>query len=799
MTAAKIPCFHCGEAIRGTAFQSLLQGSEQSFCCMGCQAAATTIDACGLGHFYQYRDQPSDPVIDRSTNDQTAFDGYNNPQVQAQFVSQKSDGQISFYLQISGITCAACVWLIEQRLKQLPGVSQAALNLSTHRLLVTLEASRTPVSDIFTALGALGYSAKPWQRTEKSTHFEQTQKDFIIRLGIAGIGLMQIMMNTTATYIGDIAWEYVHLLRWASLIFTLPVVLYAALPFYRAAIRDLKTGHFGMDVPVSLALILAFIPSAWATLSQTGETYFESVTMFTFFLLLGRFLEFRALLKLDHTGHGLDDLLPPFTQRWDKGEWQRVSSSELAVGDRILILPGEKIPADGTVLSGESEINAATFTGEFAPLSVAPGDAIQAGTLNTDGALEVSVTHSGQQSSMSHMLTLLDQAASYKPAIARLADTGASYFVIFILLLAAATGLIWLSIDATRAFWIALSVLVITCPCALSLATPVSVTASISALRQSGILPTQGEAFLQLKHIDTVIFDKTGTLTDGQYSLVETLSDHTETHLQVAAALEHYSSHPIAKAFTNADPSIVATEVMVHPNAGIEGTVMGNKYRIGTPAFCCVSDPTTPLSSTHDDVQWIALSVVGKQDVIAWFAIQDCLRVDAKIAVDTLRSRGLSLHLLTGDPSTQGNKIAAQLNIAHCHSGKTATEKMHYIKALQAEGHRVAMVGDGVNDAPAMACADVAIALSQGAELTQNSADIILMTPKLAPLATLMAHSYRTHRVIKQNLAWGLLYNGIALPFAVAGYVSPLIAAIGMSFSSLLVVVNALGLNRRLT
>ena len=797
MTVVTQPCFHCGETIKGQAFVARLQDSDQPFCCIGCQSAAVTIDACGLSDFYDYRDHRSEPLTDFPRDNLLDFNGYNIPDVQAQFVSVLSDGQISFYLQISGITCAACVWLIEQRIKQLPDVSQVALNLSTHRLHVTIDSPRTQVSDVFEALASLGYRAKPWQRSEKNDHLEQMQKDFMLRLGIAGIGLMQIMMNTTATYIGDIAWEYAQLLRWASLIFTLPVVLYAALPFYRAAIRDLKTRHFGMDVPVSLALILAFIPSAWATVTQTGETYFESVAMFTFFLLLGRFLEFRALLHLDRSSHGLDDLLPPFAQRWEDNNWVSVSSADLKAGDRIRILPGEKIPADGIISSGESQINAATFTGEFAPVPVVVGDSVQAGTLNTDGSLELSVSKNGQQSSMSHMLGLLEQAATYKPKIARLADKGASYFVIFVLVLSAATGLIWLSIDATRAFWVALSVLVITCPCALSLATPVSLTASISALRQSGVLPTQGEAFLQLNRVDTVIFDKTGTLTDGKYSLIHHVSDTPDSTYQIAAALESFSEHPIARAFGQPEQGVSATQVAVHANAGIEGWILGQRYRIGTATFC-LDSPVDPPHSNTDDVQWIVLSLADRQEIVAWFAVQDCLRPDAQQTVDALKAKGLWVQLLTGDPSRQGQLMAKELGISDVKIGQSASQKMATIKALQNDGHCVAMIGDGVNDAPALSCADVAIALSQGAELTQNSADIILLSPLLRPLVAMMDHSKATHRVITQNLAWGLMYNAIALPFAVAGYVSPLLAALGMSFSSLLVVLNALRLNRRL-
>lgn len=794
MTPSQTQCFHCGEPVLGHGYPAKIGDQDQLFCCIGCQSAALAINSYGLGEFYVYRDTNSERQIDSPRRKRTDFSAYDLNDIQASFVTEQPDGALFFFLQISGITCAACVWLIEQRLSQLTGVTQVVLNLSTHRLSVTLRPNQSLVSDIFAAVYDLGYSAKPWQVTEHHTHLEKLQKDFIIRIGIAGIGLMQIMMNTFATYLGDIAWEYENLLRWASLLFTLPVFFYAAMPFYRAALRDIRAGHFGMDVPVSLALILAFIPSVWATVNQSGATYFESVAMFTFFLLLGRFLEFRARLSLNRSGQGLDDLLPLFAHVKRANVWMDISSDKLTIGDIVVVKPGEKIPADGRVISGESQVNAATFTGEFTPVPVRIGDKVQAGTLNTDGLLTLSVTHAGGHSSMNQMLSLLEKAAAFKPKIARIADTGASYFVLFILALTVMTAIVWLTIDPDRAFWVALSVLVITCPCALSLATPVSLTASISAMRQLGVLPTQGEALTTLTRVDTVVFDKTGTLTLGEYRLTQQISVN-DNALNIAASLEQYSEHPIALAFKNPTENLNAVNVEIVANAGIEGSIDGHRYRIGTAAFCFTTPPEPPPAST-EGAQWIALSQPDSQTLIAWFEVQDSLRADARETVQGLINRGLSVHLVTGDPSNQGALLGQQLGITDIRTGATAADKLAYIAALQTQGKCVLMIGDGINDAPAMARADVAIAVAQGAELTQHTADILLLSQHLSHVLLVVDSSHKTHRIIAQNLAWGLIYNLVALPFAVMGFVTPWMAALGMSFSSLLVVFNALRLHR---
>jgi len=787
----KQPCFHCGLPVKYTRYQAELLGHTQWFCCTGCKLAAMTISDSGLSDFYTYRNQFSENAEGFQQRNPDEYSVYDDPEIQSEFVFTTDNVQ-QFSLQIEGITCAACVWLIEHSLHQLPDVKNASLNLSTHRLSIESTNPESKISNIFVTIQGLGYGAKPW-KPGNHQHLEKTQKDFLIRIGISGIGMMQVMMNTFAIYLGNIEPQFESLLRWASLILTLPVFFYAAVPFYRAALRDIKSRHFGMDVPVSIALILAFIPSVWATVTQSGDTYFESVVMFTFFLLVGRYLEFRSRLRLDQSGDGLDDLIPAVAHVFQGSIPNDIPSIKLKTGDIVEVRPGENIPADGIVISGESQINEASLTGEFNPVNIQPGHMVRAGTINTDGLFQLEVTQAGQQSTVSQMLTLLEKAASQRPKIAEIANKGASYFVLMVLFLSFATGIFWLFIEPDKAFWIAVSVLVITCPCALSLATPVSITSSITALRKLGILLTRGEALTELNKVTTVIFDKTGTLTKGEFSLSEMiiLCDKTETEiLAIASALESRSEHPISAAF-NTDTELPLSRVEVRSNKGVLGFDGATEYRIGAIDFCLDQFYNTP-----DDRQWIALADATNQKLLAWFQLNDVIRVDADALISKLNNMNLNIQLVTGDPSNEGLRLGKELGIDTVKTGLSAEAKFLYIQQLQQAGESVLMIGDGINDAMALSVANTSIAMASGTELSKNSADFILLNNQLIPVFYCIKIAKKTATIINQNLSWGLIYNIIALPFAMSGVVTPWIAAIGMSFSSLLVVFNAMRLTK---
>ncbi|AJQ94600.1 cation transport ATPase [Gynuella sunshinyii YC6258] len=754
-------------------------------------AAALAIAGCGLDQFYKFRENASENPETFRRRHTSQYKSYDDPDIQDDFVDRTDPTHASFTLAIEGISCAACVWLIEKRLLQLEGIHQANLNLTNHQLRIEIDLTARKLSQVFVELHHLGYRGKPYQPSQQVSIIDRTQKDFLVRIGIAGIGMMQVMMNTFAIYLGQIDWQFENLLRWTSLILTLPVFFYSAFPFYQAALRDLKSRHLGMDVPVSLAIILAFVPSVWATFTQTGETYYESVTMFTFFLLLGRFLEFRARQHLAVSSNSIDDLVPATAHVVKEDQLLEIPSKKLTVNDIIEILPGESAPADGSIISGQAAIDESMITGEFDPVHKQPGDHILAGSTNTEGVIRVQVSHAPSSSSISLMVRLLNRMEAEKPRIAEIADQGASTFVLVILALSIFTGIGWYFVDSERAFWIALSVLVVTCPCALSLATPVALTASSANLRTEGIIATRGHALPALAGVSEVVFDKTGTLTNGQFDVVQvkSLSNQWNEHqiLITCAALEAHSEHPVAVAFKPFIGSLQVRNISVHTSEGIEGFVDSHQYRLGKPEW--IRPGITRPGNGH----WLLLSSADTD--IAWIEVADQLRPDAMMAVQALKQKTLlTTHMLTGDRTERARQINDVLRLDHVAAEQSPHTKVQYIEAIE---HPVLMIGDGLNDTLSLSRADVSIAMASATELTKQTADILLLNNQLAkiPMAIILAR--KTQRIIRQNLAWGLIYNLIALPLAMTGLISPWMAAVGMSFSSLLVVLNALRLTRK--
>lgn len=795
-------CFHCGLPAFDDRFQLTVGETPRTFCCVGCLAAAQTILDNGLSEYYRFHDPDqtpaSPPVNDR---DRERLVLYDREDVQADFVRRDSEAGRSATLMIEGVSCAACSWLIEKRLRQLPGVEQALFNQTNHRLTVHWNADVVRLSDLFIALHALGYRAQPFKADAEAALRQKTARHYLLRLGVAGIGMMQAMMNAVALYSGSIETQYEHWLRWTSLVLTLPVVIVAAGPFFTAAWRSLKARHLSMDVSVSIAILGAFIASVWATVMRSGEVYYESVNMFTFFLVLGRYLEFRARSSVHASGNALLQHLPPTCLKRIGDTFERTAVRDLAVGNRVQVLAGELCPTDGTVVEGHSLFDESRLTGEFEPRDKSVGDSVLAGTLNQTQPVELEVTRLGADSSASSLVQLLERAASEKPRIAELADRGSRHFVLSTLIITALIGLAWWWFAPERAFWVVISVLVVTCPCALSLATPTALAQATHSLRRHGLVITRGHTLDRLAEITDLAFDKTGTLTEGRYRLVEVTplsgADRMgldQTNLtQLGAALEASSEHPIAQAFHAAItpgtrlPEFEALEQ--HASAGIQGRHDNAIYRLGTAEFALGQAD----DSSEDRRQRIWLSCDGEG--LAVFSLNDDIRSTARSALDELERLGLRCHVLTGDPSRDRDPRLATLPLGgEYHSGLSAQAKLHWVKEQQHDGRLVAMVGDGINDAPVLAGAPVSIAMSSGTDLAKQASDALLLNENLRVLALAVRAARKTRRVIRQNLVWALIYNGLALPLAAAGWVAPWQAAIGMSVSSLLVVGNALRL-----
>ncbi len=795
--SAPLPCYHCGLPVPpGSRFQASVLQQTRDFCCPGCQAVAEAIVQGGLESYYQHRSETaSNPeALPRELADELAL--YDRAEVQQPFV--RHEGELAeTCLLIEGISCAACGWLIERHLRTLPGIAEAHLNLSNQRLQVRWQSSQLALSGILKSLRRIGYAGHPYQPDQAAEQLHQENRRALRQLGVAGLLWMQVMMASMATWPEfnlDLSSDMDRILRWVSLFLTTPIVFYCCTGFFKGALRDLRTHHLTMDVSVSLAIGGAYLAGIWSTVSGRGELYFDAVGMFALFLLAGRYLERRARERTAAATAQLVNLLPASCLRLDaEGHSQRILLSELRRGEQVLVPPGTLLPADGIILSGQSSIDESLLSGEYLPLPRQPGDRVTAGTLNVEGPLTVQVEALGQDTRLSAIVRLLERAQSEKPRLAELADRVAQWFLITVLIVAALVGLVWWQIDSDRAFWIVLALLVATCPCALSLATPTALTTATGALHRAGLLLTRGHVLEGLNHIDTVIFDKTGTLTEGRLTLRQVVPlgalDSTQC-LALAAALENRSEHPIARAFGRAPQA--AEEVRSEPGKGLQGQVEARTLRIGQADFVCALSGQIVPAMPSDSGQWLLLG--DQQGPLAWFGLDDRLRQDAPALLAACRERGWQTLLLSGDSSPMVASVAAQLGIDDARGGLTPDDKLAVLRQLHAEGRRVLMLGDGVNDVPVLAAADISVAMGSATDLAKTSADAVLLSNRLDSLISAFVMARRTRRIIIENLSWATLYNGLILPFAALGWVTPAWAALGMSLSSLLVVVNALRL-----
>ncbi len=801
-------CFHCGEPVPPAAdYVVTIDGVARPMCCRGCQAVAQAIVGGGLTDFYRHRTKASRTVEELVPAALREMEIYDRPELQRRFVAAVGEHQREASLILEGIVCAACVWLNERHVSALPGVLEFHVNYSTHRARVRWDDSRICLSDILAAITAIGYIAHPYDPGRQDEVYQRERKQAMARLAVAAVGMMQVMMYAVALYTGAYEGmdpEIQAFLRWVSFGMATPVVLYSARPFFTAAWRDLRRRQLGMDVPVALAIGVAYASSVWATLTGRGEVYFDSVTMFTFFLLGGRFLEMSARHRAGQAAEDLVRLLPAMALRVaaDDGE-TLVPVAELQPGDRVRIRPGDAVPADGRVLEGGSSIDESLLTGESAPLRKAVGDALVGGTVNVESPLLMRVEQVGEDTVLSGIVRLLDRAQTEKPDIARLADRVAGWFVGALLLLAASVAWWWWLHDPADALWVTLSVLVVTCPCALSLATPAAITAATGSLTRLGVLTTRGHALETLARATHLLLDKTGTVTFGRLALEQVLplaGLPRSRCLALAAALERGSEHPVAQALQGAHRGAlpVLTEQQATPGQGIEGSIDGVRWRIGhldyVEAQCPAGSARERLDELLEGSTVVALG--DPRAVQCLFALRDRLRPQAAETVRGLEALGLRVGLLSGDGEGAVGRIARELRIDHAEAGLTPESKLRRLQALQREGAVVAMAGDGVNDAPVLAGAQVSLAMGCGTQLARASADMVLLSEQLPHLLAAVRGARRTLRVVRQNLAWAVVYNAVAVPLAAAGMVTPWMAAIGMATSSLLVVLNALRLAR---
>lgn len=803
---ASAGCFHCGLPIPAdTDFHLNLDGQPRNFCCFGCQSVCSAIYEAGLQGYYQRTPEgvllapPPEPPKDIEIFD---FD-----EVQKEFTNCSGDIR-DVHLLVEGIHCAACVWLIERRLQRVPGVVSADVNLSGKRLHLRWDNSLSRLSDLIRALVRIGYSAVPYDPESAEGAIKKTNRALLFRLFFAGFAAMNMMWIAIALYSGANQDEFRSFFHWIGLVLATPTLLYSAYPFFRGAAGGLRAGHLTMDLPIALGLTVTYAYSLYVTLSnnQQGEVYFDTVTNLTFVILIGRYLEGMFRHQAVSATKRLLELQPRVALVVRDGVEQLTPIRGVKPGDHVLVKPGSTVPVDGIVLEGQSAVDESMLSGESAPVKKEAASTVSAGTVNTTGALLVEVRAQLQETTLSKIIRLVEEAQSSKAPIQRLADTIVPWFVLVTLLCASATFIFWNQQDFEIALMAATSVLIITCPCALGMATPMSIAVASGLGAKHGILVKNGLVLETLSKVTHFVFDKTGTLTEGKLGVAgmqcAAQADPSEV-LRMAAATERFSEHGVARAIVGyAEAQQQAFRALKVDNfeatagLGVAASVSGQAVRLGSAEWLrqggIVLDQALQQQAGRWEAQGISCVYVARgAKHVAVIGISDRLRTDAQQLVDSLRAAGIGMTLLSGDRRPVAEAIGRQLGGMEVIAEVMPQDKDSVIQRLQRQGKVVAMVGDGVNDAPALIRADVGIALGSGTDVSVESADIVLMHNELLKVLQATQLSRRTLRTIKQNIGLSFVYNLIMVPLAMMARVSPLVAAITMPISSLIVIGNA--------
>ena len=726
---------------------------------------------------------------------------------------------------IGGMHCAACALTIEDALRAVPGVAQADVSAATQRARVVWQPGQVQPSQWLAAVRAAGYSALPAMDALAREQRQRENRKALWRWLLSGFCMMQVMMYAWPAYIaepGDLTQEMETLLRWASWVITLPMVLFACGPFFTSALRDIRQRRVSMDLPVALGMAITFVVSTAGTFEPSGlfgrEVFFDSLSMFVFFLLTGRWLELRLRDRTAGSLEAVMNRLPESVERRSaSGVFERVAVRRLAVGDVVKVLPGEAFPADGCVTQGDTLADEALLTGESTPVARPQGSHVTAGSYNLQSVVEVRVDSVGQTTRFAQIVALMESASLQKPRLAQLADRVARPFLVLVLVAAGLAAVWWWPTDPGHALMVAVSVLIVTCPCALSLATPVAMLSAAGTLARSGVLVRNLQGLEALAEIDTVVFDKTGTLTrDGMVvRAVHTQGPLASADaLALAAALARQSLHPVSRALVSAaqNDTVQArwhlTEVQEVSGYGLtaqlrdaQGVLPACRVLLGSPRHAQQSAMAIDMSDATAPAQQVVLAWQSGDEApieLARFDLNEDLRPEAAAAVQVLRESGVAVQLLSGDRAPAVARIAAQAGIDQWQGDCTPQDKLTALQALQASGQRVAMVGDGLNDGPVLAGAHVSFAFGRAVPLAQSRSDFVVLGSNLSLIAQSVVLARRTLRIVRQNLWWAAGYNALSVPLAIAGYMPAWLAGLGMALSSLLVVLNAARLSRSL-
>lgn len=819
-SAPSATCFHCGLANHNANLSCKIKDEIHYFCCPGCKAVAQLIVELGNEDYYEFKKSYSTQAI--AISDKTSLEKlelFDKAEIQQEFVenSNGKNGYKEAFVLLENLRCAACVWLNEQHLRQLTGVEDVHVDYTSQQARIKWNPQLIKFSEILTAIEAIGYRARPFDPSKrKLLNQEQKRKNYTRLLFTAILG-MEVMAHAIATYwMGGFdtqgklqLWEQIG--RYTDLIVVTIMIVYAGADFFISAWRDLKNKHLGMDVPIVLGLSAAYIGSFIATIRQQNEVYFDSIAMFLFLMLAAKIYEMKGRLI---AGASIDRLLKivPKTARKVQDKQLNLSNdvlvSSLKAGDEIIIKPGEIVPVDGQISIGKSSFDESLLTGEVMPVIRQEGDKVINGSCNIDQTITMKVVKVQANSTLYKIFSLLEKGLEGKTKYVQLSTKIAQWFVLSIVFIAAITALFWYQYDAQRVLAITISVLIVSCPCALALATPVAISLSSGRLAHLGVLPLKMSTIEEFSVADTLVFDKTGTLTEAKAKLIKTqlLGDDSSHKIQdvidKAVALECGLLHPIAQAFTDLKkqcPMNIKQKVN-HPGSGVEGIIQGELWKIGKLNFC-VDNKELPIDLVEQikSIRKTQATVIGiskNHDLVAYFVLKDPLKKSAVQAVKKLKKLGIkNIFILSGDNPASVKPIAHTLSINTFYGSMSPTDKLNWIKSFQEKGHKIIMVGDGINDAPILAAADASVSFVQASDLAQINSDFVLLKNDLNLLPKIRTIATKTDKIIKQNFSWAIAYNFIAIPFAMSGYLPPWAAALGMSLSSFIVISNSLRLN----
>ncbi len=784
-----VDCTHCGLPVLPG---DVAPDADHQFCCSGCRTAWALISASGLSAYYAAEDRRRTPVRHSGRR----YDEFDHPAFHRLYVQAIAGGLLETELYLDGVHCASCVWLVEQVPLVIPGAVRAELNVPRSLARVQWDPAQTSLAAIARFLEQLGYPSHPFRGGRADQRRRAEDRAMLVRIGVAGaiaINVMTVALALYAGWFGAMDPGYVRYFRWISLGLTVPAIVWPGRVFFASAWGALRARRIHMDVPIAIALGAGFIRGAANTVTDTGPVYFDGVVTLIFLLLVGRYLQQRAQRAAADSAELLHGLTPSTARLVVAEAIQEVPSESLVPGAVIEVRAGDSIPSDGRIVVGRSTVDRSLLTGESMPVPAEPGDLVYAGTLNTGATIRVQVTESGEATRLGRLLLELEASMGRRAPVVNTADRLAGWFVAAVLLLAGLTYVVWLRIDPAVALDNAIALLIVTCPCALALATPLTVTVAVGRAAKSGILIRGADALEVLARPATMLLDKTGTLTEGRLQLMTWRGD--EALKPAILALEAHSNHPVARAFEAAwpaEPRPVATAARQTLGGGLTGSVDGVDFAVGAPAFVLAQalDPDNLGQSVPAHLTPVLVAAAGIVRGAAGFG--DPIRPDTTAALASLRRLGWRIGILSGDAQGVVDVVAESLGVpaAEARGGATPEAKLAEVERQLAHG-AVVMVGDGVNDAPAIGRASVGIGVRGGAEACLAAADVFLARSGLTPLVALMAGSERTLRVIRRNIAISVGYNLIGAGLAVTGVINPLIAAIMMPVSSVTVVLMA--------